>query len=63
MPKVKVHVRISIKKGKEYRTYFITVPKVFIESLGIKEGEELECIMQPVEVGGKIRNAIVLYKP
>ena len=59
MVRVRLNVRITRKGGKEYPTYYITLPKDIVESLNLSKAKELELVVR--EVNGKI--AVVLYKP
>jgi bifunctional DNA-binding transcriptional regulator/antitoxin component of YhaV-PrlF toxin-antitoxin module len=42
MPKITVQQRKVKVKGKEYQQYWIALPKVLCESMGINKGSELE---------------------
>ena len=57
--RVRLNVRKTTKGGKEYTTYYITLPKDIVESLTLSTVRELELRIQ--EVNGKL--AIVLTKP
>ena len=59
MVRVRLNVRRTRKGGKEYPTYYITLPKDVVESLTLSTVRELELRIR--EVDGKI--AIVLTKP
>ncbi len=57
--RVRLNVRVTKKGNKEYRTYYVTLPKDVVESLTLSTVEELELTIR--EVDGKL--AIVLTKP
>ena len=56
--RVKLHVRVYKKGGKEYRSYSITLPKSLVEAISLSETEEVEVSIKIVD--GK--QAIVITK-
>ncbi|MEM1528172.1 MAG: hypothetical protein QW196_08085 [Sulfolobales archaeon] len=63
MIKVKVQARVTkTRSGKEYKTFYVTVPSSIAEFLSLKEGDTLWCDIKTVNVNGGETKAIVYYK-
>ncbi len=56
MPEV---VKIQSRKARGYEVYSVTVPKRFVEELGLRKGDIL--FVEVREIGGK--KVLVYYKP
>jgi bifunctional DNA-binding transcriptional regulator/antitoxin component of YhaV-PrlF toxin-antitoxin module len=46
MPKIKVQEKKVTSKGKEYKQYWIALPKALCESMRIEKGSELEVFIE-----------------
>lgn len=57
--KVRLNVRKTRKGDKEYRTYYVTLPREIVESINFSKVEKLE--LEVRRINDKV--AIVLYKP
>ena len=60
---VRVIVRKSKYKGKEYPTYYVNIPAALAKLLRIAENERLNCTIMEVTVNGSKRKALIYYRP
>ncbi len=57
--RVRIIKRKVARRGKEYVSYGINIPKAIAEALSLSQAEELELELKEIE--GRL--ALVLYKP
>ena len=60
-PKI-VRLQAKSTKSEKYVQYFVTVPKEFVEALGLKVGTYLKVEIREIEVNGSKQKALVYYK-
>ena len=60
-PKI-VRLQAKSTKSEKYVQYFVTVPKEFVEALGLKVGTYLKVEIREIEVNGSKRKVLVYYK-
>jgi len=59
----KVQAKKFKKRGREYRTLYISIPSSLAHALRIKEGDNLEVIVANVRVNGETKQGLFYYKP
>jgi hypothetical protein len=57
-----VKLQVKTTKSDRYAQYFVTVPKEFVEALGLKPGDILKTEIREIEANGTKRRAIIYYK-
>lgn len=63
MTQVRVLERITIKKGKKYRTLYVHIPSDIADSLRIKKGDVLTLLINTVKIDNEEKLGLIYYKP
>ena len=56
-------VKLQAKKVGKHSQYFMTVPKSFVEELGLEKGIPLIVRIMDVEINGAKKRGMFVYKP
>lgn len=63
MTQVRVLERVTVKKGKRYKTLYVRIPSDVAKSLRIRGGDVLMLVVDTVKINGRERPGLIYYKP